>query len=142
MALHLLDAIAPQEAPRPGGSVQAGGGRGGGGGDSSRKRTHSECESVPRNSSRHSERSRNWAEQRRDQPQPGTGPQFYRGSGNSSRGHGGYTGKGGGGGDDRSFQYSGGRRPYNRGWTTRGKRRNWTNGSDGDGAVLLRFRSK
>jgi hypothetical protein len=74
MALHLLEAIAPQEAPRPGGSAQAGSGRGGGGsgggggGASNRKRTHSECESVPRNTSRHTERSRNWAEQRRDQP--------------------------------------------------------------------------
>ncbi len=122
MALHLLDAIAPQEAPRPGGSAQAGGGRGGSGGGDSRKRTYSECESLPRNTSRHLERSRNWAEQRRDQPQPGTGLQFYRGSGNAFRGHGGHSGRGGG--DDRCFQYSGGRRPYNRGWTPRSKRRN------------------
>jgi hypothetical protein len=69
MALHLLEAIAPQEAPRLGGSAQAwsgcgGGGSGGGGGDgaSSRKHTHSECESVPKNTSRHTERSRNWAD--------------------------------------------------------------------------------
>ncbi len=115
MALHLLDAIAPQEAPRLGGSVQAGGGCGSGSG--SRKRTHSDCESEPRNPSRHTERSRNWAEQRRDLPQPGPGQQFYRGSGNPSRGRGGYPGRGGGGGDDRSFQYGSGRRPYNRGWT-------------------------
>jgi hypothetical protein len=31
MALHLLEAIAPQDTPRPSGSAQAGGGRGGGG---------------------------------------------------------------------------------------------------------------
>jgi hypothetical protein len=38
---------------------------------------------------------------------------------------GGFIGRSGGGGDDRSFQYGGGgRRPYNRGWTPRGKRRN------------------
>ncbi len=47
MALHLLEAIAPQDTPRPSGSAQAGGGRGGGG--SSRKRRHSECESEQRN---------------------------------------------------------------------------------------------
>jgi hypothetical protein len=42
------------------------------------------------------------------------------------RGRGNFTGRGGGGGDDRSFQYGGGggRRPYNRGWAPRGKRRN------------------
>jgi hypothetical protein len=134
MALHLLEAIAPQEAPRPGGSAQAGSGRGGvgsggGGGASKRKRTHSECESLPRNTSRHTERSRNWAEQRRDQPSHGTGQHFYRGSGNAFvglRGHGGQIGqfgRGGGGVDDR-FQHSGGRRPYNRGWVPCGKRRN------------------
>ncbi len=128
MALHLLDTIAPQEAPRPGGSQQAGGGRSGGGGGNNRKRTYSECKSVPRNTSRHSDRSRNWgAEQRRDQPLHGTGQQFYRGSGNAFmglRGHGGQFGRGGGGGDDRYHQHSGGRRPYNRGWTPRSKHRN------------------
>jgi hypothetical protein len=128
MALHLLDAIAPHKAPRPGGSAQAGGGPGGGGsGANNRKRTHSECESMPRNTSRHSERSRNWAEQRRDQPSHGTGQHFYRGSGNAFmglRGHGGQFGRGGVGGDDRYHQHSGGRRPYNRGWTPRSKRRN------------------
>jgi len=135
MALHLLEAIAPQEAPRLGGSAQAwsgcgGGGSGGGGGDgaSSRKHTHSECESVPKNTSRHTERSRNWAEQRRDPPSHGAGQQFYRGAGNAYAGRGGHGGqfgqfgRGGGGGNDRS-QYSGGRRPYNRGWVPRGKRR-------------------
>jgi hypothetical protein len=54
----------------------------------------------------------------------GTSRSWVRGSGNASRGHGGYPGRGGGGGDDRCFQYSGGRRPYNRGWTPRSKRRN------------------
>ncbi len=38
MALHLLEAIAPQDMTRPSGSAQAGGGRSGGGSD--RKRTH------------------------------------------------------------------------------------------------------
>jgi hypothetical protein len=124
MALHLLDAIAPQEIPRPGGSMQPSRDRSGGG--SIRKRIHSDCESEPRNLSRQTERARNWAEQRRDLPQ--LGPQFYRGSGKPpppppGRGH--YTGRGGGGGDDRSFTtYGGGRRPYNRGWALRGKRRN------------------
>ncbi len=125
---HLLEAIAPQEAPSPGNSAQAGTGRGGGSGTSSRKRTHSECESVPKNTSRHTERSRNWAEQRRDPPSHGAGQQFYRGAGNAYDGPGGHGGqfgqfgRGGGGGNDRS-QYSGGRRPYNRGWVPRGKRR-------------------
>jgi hypothetical protein len=136
MALHLLEAIAPQEATGLGGSAQAGCGRGGGGGSggggggaSGRKRTHSECESVPKNTTRHTERSRNWAEQRRDQPSHGTGQRFYRGSGNAyvgPSGQGGQTGqfgRGGGGGNNR-FQASGGRRPYNRGWVPRGKRRN------------------
>ncbi len=130
MVLRLLDAIAPQEAPRPGGSAQTGGGRSGGGAGDSRKGTFSESESLPRNTSRHSERSRNWAEQMRDQPmsRPGMAPQFYRGSGNAVRGHGGQSGRGG---DDRCYQFSGGRRPYNRGWTPRSKRRNWIYGTDG-----------
>jgi hypothetical protein len=70
------------------------------------------------------ERSRNWAEQRKDLPQPGPGPNFYRGSGNPPRGRGGNIARGEGGGDDRSFHHGNGRRPYNRGWAPRGKRRN------------------
>jgi hypothetical protein len=131
MALHLLEAIAPQEPTGLGGSGRNGGGGGGGGGDAarSRKRTHSDCESLPKNNNRHTERSRNWAEQRRDQPLPGTGQRFYRGPDNayaSASGQGGppgQFGRGGGGGNNR-FQASGGRRPYNRGWVPRGKRRN------------------
>jgi hypothetical protein len=72
----------PQEAPRPGGSAQAGSGRGG----------------------------------------AGSGGNAFVGL----SGHGGQIGqfgRGGGGGDGR-FQHSGGRRPYNRGWVPRGKRRN------------------
>jgi hypothetical protein len=53
MALHLLEAIAPQDMTRPSGSAQAGGGRGGGGGGSGRKRSHSDCESETRNHGRH-----------------------------------------------------------------------------------------
>ncbi len=64
MALHLLEAIAPQNPAVP---PQAGSSRGGGGGGNSRKRTHSDCDSLSRNSSREGDRSRNWAEQRRDQ---------------------------------------------------------------------------
>jgi hypothetical protein len=127
MALHLLEAIAPQEATGLGGSGRGGGG----GGDAARssKRTHSDCESLPKNNNRHTERSRNWAEQRRDQSLPGTGQRFYRGPDNayaSASGQGGTPvqfGRGGGGGNNR-FQASGGRRPYNRGWVPRGKRRN------------------
>ena len=58
----------------------------------------------------------------------GAGQQFYRGAGKAYAGPGGHGGqfgqfgRGGGGGNDRS-QYSGGRRPYNRGWVPRGKRR-------------------
>ncbi len=69
MALNLLEAIAPQNTAGP---VQAGSSRGGGGGNG-RKRTHSDCESVSRNSGRQGERSRNWAEQRRDQAERITG---------------------------------------------------------------------
>ncbi len=54
----------------------------------------------------------------------GYGPAVLPGSGNAFRGHGGHSGRGGGGGDDRCYLYSGGRRPYNRGWTPRSKRRN------------------
>ncbi len=122
MALHLLEAIAPQDTPMPSGSAQAGGGRGGGGGGSGRKRTHSECESETRNHGCHGERARNWAEQRRDQPRPD--PHSYRGVNNPPRGRGNFYGRSGGGGDDRNFQYGGGGggRPYNRGRAPRGKR--------------------
>jgi hypothetical protein len=119
MGLHLLEAIAPQDTPRPSGSAQAGGGRGSS--RSSRKRTHSDCESETRNYGRHGERARNWAEQRRDQPR--LDPHSYRGSNNLPRGRGNFFGRSGGGGDDRDFQYGGGGggRPYNRGWAPRGK---------------------
>ncbi len=58
------------------------------------------------------------------------------------KGRGNFTGRGGGGGDDRSFQYGGGsgRRPYNRGWAPRGKRRNWLIGSAG--AVLIKVKKR
>jgi hypothetical protein len=91
MALLLLDAIAPQESPRPGGSRQHSKDRGGGGG---RMCTYSESESEQWQQNRHTDRARNWAEQRRghyQQPQP-----FYRGSGNHHRGRGQFTGEGGG----------------------------------------------
>jgi hypothetical protein len=131
MALHLLEAIAPQDPTGPGGPARGGGGGGGGGGDAARnrKRTRSDCDSLPNNSNRHTERSRNWSEQRRDQFLPGSGQRFYRGPDYayaSASGHGGSPiqfGRGGGGGNNR-FQASGGRRPYNRGWVPRGKRRN------------------
>jgi hypothetical protein len=66
---------------------------------------------------------------RRDQFLPGSGQRFYRGPDYayaSAGGQGGTPvqfGRGGGGGNNR-FQASGGRRPYNRGWVPRGKRRN------------------
>jgi hypothetical protein len=61
MALHLLEAIAPQDPTGPGGPGRSGGGGGGSGGDAarSRKRTHSDCDSLPNNSNRHTERSKN-----------------------------------------------------------------------------------
>ncbi len=123
MALHLLEAIAPQNTGRP---VQAGGARSGGGAGYGRKCTHSDCESETRNPSRHGERSRNWAEQRRDQARPD--PYSYSAShrGMNNRGRGNFPGRNGGGGDDRNSNYSGGGgggRPYNRGWVPRGKRR-------------------
>jgi hypothetical protein len=64
-------------------------------------------------------------------------PAVLPGLGKHLKGHGGHSGRGGGGGEDRCFQYSGGRRPYNRGWTPRSKRRNLIYGSDGEGAVPL-----
>jgi hypothetical protein len=105
--------------------VQAGSSRGGGGGNG-RKRTHSDCESVLRNPGRHGERSRNWAEQRRDQVRPDQYyyPASYRGTNNW--GHGNLYGRRSGSGDDRTSNYGGGGgggRPYNRGWVPRGKRR-------------------
>jgi hypothetical protein len=124
MALHLLKAIAPQDTARPSGPAQAGGARGGGSGGAGRKRTHSDCESETRNYGRHGERSRNWAELRRDQARsdPHFYPVSYRGTNNRGRGN--FSGRNGGGGDDRNIQYGGGRggRPYNRGWVPRGKR--------------------
>ncbi len=128
MALHLLEAIAPQNPAVP---VQAGGSRGGGGGGNSRKRTHSECESVSRFPGRQGDRSRNWAEQRRDQarsdqhyypapypaPYPATYPAPYRGN---------FCGRNDDGGNDRYSNQSGGGgggRPHNRGRGPRGKRR-------------------
>jgi hypothetical protein len=123
---YVVEAIAPQDTPRPSGSAQAGGGRGGGGGGSGCKRTHSDCESETRDHGRHGERARNWAEQRRDQtrPDPHFYPPSYRGANNPTRGRGNFSGRSGGGGDDRNFQYGGGGggRPYNRGWAPRGKR--------------------
>ncbi len=123
MALHLLEAIAPQNTARP---VQAGGARGGGGTCYGRKRTHSDCESDARNPGRHGERSRNWAEQRRDQarPDPYSYPASHRGT--NSRGRGNFLGRNSGGGDDRYSNYDGGGGgglPYNKGWVPRGKRR-------------------
>ncbi len=129
MALHLLEAMAPQSTAVP---VHTGSSRGGGrGGDgNSRKRTHSDCESVTRNSGRQGERSRNWAEQRRDQarsdqhyypaPYPAPYAAPYRGSPNPGN----FYGRSNSGGDDRYSNYGGGGgRPYNRGRGPRGKRR-------------------
>jgi hypothetical protein len=124
MALHLLEAIAPQDSGRPSGPSKAGGARGGGGGGSGRKHTHSDCESETRSYGRQGERSKNWAEQRRDQARPD--PYFYpvanRGTNNRDRGN--FSGRKGGGGDVRNIQYGGGGggRPYNRGWVPHGKR--------------------
>ncbi len=76
----------------------------------------------------HGERSRNWAEQRRDQARPD--PYFYPASyrGTNNRGRGNFSGRIGGGGDDRIGQYGGGGggRPYNRGWEPRVKRHHWS----------------
>jgi hypothetical protein len=123
MALHLLNAIAPQDTPRPGGSRQLNRSRGeqnkGSGGGGGSKRTHSECDSEPRQNSRQTERARNWAEQRRGQYQQP--PQFYRGSNIPPRGRGQFSA---GGGGDSGFQvYGRGRRPYTGGWAPRGKGR-------------------
>jgi hypothetical protein len=122
MALNLLEAIAPQNSAGP---VHAGSSRGGGGGGNGRKHTHSECDSVPRNSGRHGERSRTWAEQRRDQAR--SDQYYYPASYRGNRGHGNRFGWNDGGGDDRTSNYGGGGgggRPYNRGWVPCGKRRN------------------
>jgi hypothetical protein len=131
MALQLLEAIAPQNTAGP---VQAGSSRGGGGDGNSRKRTHSECESVTRYPGRQGERSRNWAEQRRDQawsdqqyypaPYPASYLAPYRGPHNPGRGN--FYGRSDGGGNDRNSNHSGGSgggRPYKRGRGPRGKRR-------------------
>jgi hypothetical protein len=126
MALHLLDAIAPQETPW----------RGGGGGTFSTTGTTATAAASALTASVSLNRGSTIVKR----SAPGTGQN--NGETNFSRvrnsiavkgtpphppprGLGNYTGRGGGGGEDRSYPtYGVGRRPYNRGWVPRGKRRN------------------
>jgi hypothetical protein len=132
MALLLLEAIAPQNPAAP---AQASSSRGGGGGGNNRKRTHSDSESIPRNTSRQ-DRSRNWAEQRREQaraeqhyypaPYPAPYPNPYQGPRDRDRDRNNFYGRYDGGGYDRYHNTGSGGgddRPQRRGRGPRGKRR-------------------